>query len=90
MRLQSEFHPKEIYPNLNFTQIKSRLSLLTDNHEDYGSLILLKHDDFAISINSIGKVILFYDVYNKQMINKTLNIIEDAFQEEVCRFEILH
>ncbi len=90
MKSYIEFRPKDVYPNLNFSLIKSRLILLTDKYEDYGSLLLLRYSNLAVSINDIGKVILYYDVYNKRKMIETLNVIEKAFQVEVEDFEINH
>lgn len=90
MRSYDEFVPNEIYPYINFSSIKSELISLYGDHEDYGSILVLKYKDYHISINKIGKITIFYNVYDQKEIKFISDLIERTFKNEIKEFHFVH
>ncbi|WP_176345168.1 hypothetical protein [Priestia aryabhattai] len=87
-----ELNPNNIYPSINFNKIKKQLKLISDTNEfkDYGSLFLLKNHQFAVSVNKIGKVYVFYNDIEKDEYSHTLESIEHIFKTEASDFKIIN
>lgn len=84
------FYPKSVYLDLDFNVIKENLKLIVPNYSDYGSIIVLKDDQYYYSVNDIGKVEVFYNELDNIQIEKSIKRIESIFRIFVDDFRIVH
>ena len=84
----SIFYPKDIFLNINFESIKNELKLENKNFEDYGNIIIFKLDQYFYSINSFGKLQLFYNSLCQPNVNDLINTVENKFKKQVSNFII--
>ncbi|MBS4534209.1 hypothetical protein GOQ29_01105 [Clostridium sp. D2Q-14] len=83
------YYPMERFFNMNFDRIKKYIANCNYLFKDYGSLILIKNSEIAISINHVGKAVFFYDNIEESKKNMYISMIEDIFKNEVQEFKFM-
>ena len=82
------FYPKQIYIDLDFKNIKSNLSNMYKEHQDYGSIFIAQNTSYLMSINNIGKLQVFYDFIEEETVDEIISEIELEFRKQISDFEI--
>lgn len=83
------FYPQNLYLNINFENVKNELKYNYKEYEDYGSIISIFHNNFLMSVNSFGKIQVFYNAIDNKALVKGLNNVESIFQKQIKDFKIL-
>lgn len=64
------FSPSQLYPDLNFKLLKEYLyNKINGDIIDYGSIVVISNENYSVSINNIGKIIIFYNKLNQDFAN---------------------
>ncbi|CCL00282.1 TPA: hypothetical protein JD074_15445 [Clostridioides difficile] len=86
------FYPNNIYPKINFLKIKSQLKNINYIYEsdliDCGSICIIENENYALSINSIGEISIYYNKEYKNKIQIIVDEIEQLFKSQIKNFSI--
>ncbi|HAU5241107.1 TPA: hypothetical protein OLX94_002390 [Clostridioides difficile] len=86
------FYPNNIYPKINFLKIKSQLKNINYIYEsdliDCGSICIIENENYALSINSIGEINIYYNKEYKNKIQIIVDEIEQLFKSQIKNFSI--
>ncbi|GMK81690.1 hypothetical protein JSCD7_00570 [Clostridioides difficile] len=89
---EKSFYPNNIYPKINFLKIKSQLKNINYIYEsdliDCGSICIIENENYALSINSIGEINIYYNKEYKNKIQIIVDEIEQLFKSQIKNFSI--
>ncbi|WP_316570683.1 hypothetical protein [Neobacillus sp. YIM B06451] len=85
---QLSFTPKSIYIDLNFEDVKEELKNKYSNLQDLGGLVITQSNDYVITINKIGKVVILYNHLPDIELYELVRQIEQSFRTTVDTFSL--
>ncbi|HBF0031418.1 hypothetical protein QQO69_07660 [Clostridioides difficile] len=89
---ENSFYPNNIFPSLDFTKIKAQLKNINYIYEsdliDCGSICIIENENYALSINSIGEINIYYNKEYKNKIQIIVDEIEQLFKSQVKNFSV--
>jgi len=89
-KFNTVFYPRDYYNNINFEKVKESFKKTHANYNDYGSIFYFQDTKYLLSINSHGKLQLFYNNVDKTFINEIVKKVENLFKEQISDFKILY
>lgn len=87
---EKSFYPNDIYPKIDFLNIKRQLkSIYKNDLSDCGSICIIERKDYSMSVNSLGEVIIYYDSKFKQCVQDAIRDIELMFKSQIRSFYLI-
>ncbi|HBF5216147.1 hypothetical protein [Clostridioides difficile] len=87
---EKSFYPNDIYPKIDFLNIKRQLkSIYKNDLSDCGSICIIERKGYSLSVNSIGEVNIYYDLKFKQCVQDAVKDIELMFKSQIRSFYLI-
>lgn len=83
------FQPSNLYYNINLQMVKNRLNKEQMNFKDFGSIIIIKKQEYMMTLNNLGSIEIFYDKYDKNLFDTQVQKMEDILREQISDFKLL-